>query len=91
MFSYLEKGEKIPVERRVRFRNDSARAVDAATQVVEKLFLTCGARAAFEDHPLNRHFQDVHAIRLHHANGTEGPAANFGGVLFGAKNTDFFI
>lgn len=91
MFSHLEKGEKIPVERRVRFRNDSARAVDAATQVVEKLFLTCGARAAFEDHPLNRHFQDVHAIRLHHANGTEGPAANFGGVLFGAKNTDFFI
>ena len=91
MFSYLEKGEKIPLERRVRFRNDSARAVDAATQVVEKLFLTCGARAAFEDHPLNRHFQDVHAIRLHHANGTEGPAANFGGVLFGAKNTDFFI
>lgn len=91
MFSYLEKGEKIPVERRVRFRNDSARAVDAATQVVEKLFLTCGARAAFEDHPLNRHFQDVHAIRLHHANGPDGPAANFGGVLFGAKNTDFFI
>ena len=91
MFSYLEKGEKIPLERRVRFRNDSARAVDTATQVVEKLFLTCGARAAFEDHPLNRHFQDVHAIRLHHANGTEGPAANFGGVLFGAKNTDFFI
>ena len=91
MFSHLEKGEKIPLERRVRFRNDSARAVDAATQVVEKLFLTCGARAAFEDHPLNRHFQDVHAICLHHANGTEGPAANFGGVLFGAKNTDFFI
>jgi 3-hydroxy-9,10-secoandrosta-1,3,5(10)-triene-9,17-dione monooxygenase len=59
--------------------------------VVEKLFLTCGARAVLEDHPLNRHFQDVHAIRLHHANSPDGPAANFGGVLFGAKNTDFFI
>jgi len=91
MFEHLEKGEKIPLERRVRFRNDSARAVDTATQVVEKLFLTCGARAAFEDHPLNRHFQDIHTIRLHHANGPDGPAANFGGVLFGAKNTDFFI
>ncbi len=91
MFECLERGEKIPVDRRVRFRNDSARAVDAATQVVEKLFLTCGARAAFEDHPLNRHFQDIHAIRLHHANGPDGPAANFGGVLFGAKNKDFFI
>jgi 3-hydroxy-9,10-secoandrosta-1,3,5(10)-triene-9,17-dione monooxygenase len=91
MSSYLERGERIPVDRRVRFRHDSAKAVDAATRVVESLFLTCGARAAFEDHPLNRHFQDIHTIRLHHANGPDGPAANFGGVLFGAKNTDFFI
>ncbi len=91
MFTYLERGEKIPVERRVRFRSDSARAVNAATEVVENLFTACGARAAFEDHPVNRHFQDIHAIRLHHANGPDTPAANFGGVLFGAKNTDFFI
>jgi 3-hydroxy-9,10-secoandrosta-1,3,5(10)-triene-9,17-dione monooxygenase len=91
MLGYLQRGEKIPVERRVRFRNDSARAVKAATEVVEQLFLACGARAAFEDHPINRHFQDVHAIRLHHANGPDGPAANMGGVLFGKQNTDFFI
>jgi 3-hydroxy-9,10-secoandrosta-1,3,5(10)-triene-9,17-dione monooxygenase len=91
MSGYLQRGEKIPLERRVRFRNDSARAVRVSTEVVEQLFLACGARAAFEDHPINRHFQDVHAIRLHHANGPEGPAANMGGVLFGRDNTDFFI
>ena len=91
MFGYLQKGEKIPLERRVHFRNDSARAVKVATEVVEELFVACGARAAFEDHPINRHFQDAHAIRLHHANGPDGPAANMGGVMFGQKNTDFFI
>lgn len=91
MFDYLQRDEKIPLERRVHFRNDSARAVRVATEVVEQLFLACGARAAFEDHPINRHFQDTHAIRLHHANGPDGPAANMGGVLFGRKNTDFFI
>jgi len=91
MFGYLEAGEKIPLERRVHFRNDSARAVRVATEVVEQLFVACGARAAFEDHPINRHFQDTHAIRLHHANGPDGPAANMGGVIFGQKNTDFFI
>lgn len=91
MSGYLERGEKIPIERRVRFRNDSAAAVDAATRAVEDLFTACGARAAFEDHPVNRHFQDIHAIRLHHANGPDGPATNFGTVLFGGKNTDFFI
>ena len=91
MFSHLEKGEKIPLPRRVRFRNDSATAVDTATKIVQQLFAACGARAAFSDHPVNRHFQDIHAIRLHHANGPDTPAANFGGVLFGKKNTDFFI
>ncbi len=91
MFGYLKEGEKIPLDRRVHFRNDSARAVRVATEVVEQLFVACGARAAFEDHPINRHFQDAHAIRLHHANGPDGPAANMGGVLFGQKNTDFFI
>lgn len=91
MSGYLQRGEKIPLDRRVRFRNDSARAVRVSTEIVEQLFLACGARAAFEGHPINRHFQDVHAIRLHHANGPDGPAANMGGVLFGRDNTDFFI
>ena len=91
MFSCLKDGEKIPMERRVRFRHDSARAVDVARNVVDRLFTTCGARAAFSDHPINRHFQDVHTIRLHHANAPDSPASNFGGFLFGKKNTDFFI
>jgi 3-hydroxy-9,10-secoandrosta-1,3,5(10)-triene-9,17-dione monooxygenase len=91
MFGYIERGEKIPLERRVQFRNDSARAVHVSTEIVEKLFIACGARAAFEDHPINRHFQDIHTIRLHHANNLDGPEANFGGVLFGRPSTDFFI
>src|SRR5690606_38838380 len=32
MFGYLERGEPIPLERRARFRNDSARAVSAAVE-----------------------------------------------------------
>jgi hypothetical protein len=30
-------------------------------------------------------------IRLHHANSPDTPSSNMGGVLFGKKNTDFFI
>ncbi|MBW2720305.1 MAG: acyl-CoA dehydrogenase family protein, partial [Deltaproteobacteria bacterium] len=84
-------GEKIPLDRRVHFRNDSARAVRVSTEVVQQLFIACGARAAFEDHPINRHFQDIHTIRLHHANSPDTPGSNMGGVLFGQKSTDFFI
>jgi len=91
MAGYLQRGEKIPLDRRVHFRNDSARAVRVSTEVIEQLFIACGARAAFEDHPINRHFQDVHVIRLHHANSPDTPGSNMGGMLFGMKNTDFFI
>ena len=49
------------------------------------------ARVLFDGNALNRHFQDVHAIRQHHANGMEKPSENFGAVQFGKKNTDFFI
>jgi 3-hydroxy-9,10-secoandrosta-1,3,5(10)-triene-9,17-dione monooxygenase len=91
MAGYLERGEEIPLDRRVHFRQDSARAVRVSTELVEQLFIACGARAAFEDHPINRYFQDVHAIRLHHANSPDTPGSNMGGMLFGKKNTDFFI
>ncbi len=91
MAGYLQRGEKIPIDRRVHFRHDSARAARVSTEIVSQLFIACGARAVFEDHPLNRHFQDVYAIRLHHANSPDTPASNMGGVLFGKNNTDFFI
>ena len=91
MFGYLERGEKIPVERRVVFRNDSARAVEVSKKVVDDLFTTCGARATFIGNAINRHFQDVQTIRLHHANSPDKPMTNLGGVLFGKKSTDFFI
>jgi hypothetical protein len=91
MFGYLERGEAIPLERRARFRNDSARAVSAAVEVVDALFTACGGRVLFQGNDINRHWQDVHAIRAHHANGKDGPLRNFGGVLLGRKSTDYFI
>ncbi len=91
MFAAIEKGEPIPVPRRAQFRYDSARAVSTAVQVVDQLFTNSGGRALFDGNALNRHFQDVHAIRQHHANGLEKPGENFGAVQFGKKNTDFFI
>jgi len=89
--SYIEKGESIPLERRIRFRYDAAKAVSVAVEVVDRLFTNSGGRVLFEGNSINRAFQDVHAIRQHHANGLEGPSNNWGGVQFGRKNTDFFI
>ena len=91
MLACIERGESIPVDRRVRFRYDSARAVQVSTEVVDELFTNSGGRVLFEGNSLNRAFQDVHAIRQHPANGLEKPGSNFGAVQFGARNTDFFI
>jgi 3-hydroxy-9,10-secoandrosta-1,3,5(10)-triene-9,17-dione monooxygenase len=91
MWSCIERGEPIPLDRRVRFRFDSANAVSAAVSIVDKLFTQSGGRVLFDGNALNRHFQDAHAIRQHHANGLEKPSENFGGIQLGKKNTDFFL
>ncbi len=91
MFALIEAGQPIPLERRVRFRYDSAMAVSTAVEVVDGLFTVCGGRALFKGNSINRAVQDVHAIRAHHANGPDKPALNFGAVQLGKKNTDFFI
>ena len=81
----------IPVPRRAHFRHDAAAAVTAAVSVVDRLTEAYGRAGIFERDPINRFFQDTHAIRAHHANQIEKPAANLGGIQFGHKNADFFI
>lgn len=91
MSAHLTAGTPIPVARRAHFRYDAAAAVTAALGVVDKLAEAHGRVAIFERDPINRFFQDAHAIRAHHANQVEKPAANLGGIQFGHKNADFFI
>jgi 3-hydroxy-9,10-secoandrosta-1,3,5(10)-triene-9,17-dione monooxygenase len=91
MAEHIANKTPIPVERRARFRNDSARAVSEAVAVVDALFEAAGMPALQTGTAINRAFQDVHAIRGHHANGKDGPLRNFGGVLLGRKSTDYFI
>lgn len=91
MSAHLTAGTPIPVARRAHFRYDAAAAVTAALGVVDKLAEAHGRAAIFERDPINRFFQDAHAIRAHHANQVEKPAANLGGIQFGHKNADFFI
>ena len=85
------RGEEMPLERRLKFRLDSSLAVARAVEVVDALFTESGGRAIFLGSPLLRCFLDVHAARAHYANNPEKPGRNFGGVLLGQKNADFFV
>lgn len=91
MMELARSGQEIPIERRVRFRYDSANAVARCVAVVDELFTASGGRAIFLNSPMLRYFLDVHAARAHYANNPDKPGRNFGGVLLAAKNQDYFI
>jgi 3-hydroxy-9,10-secoandrosta-1,3,5(10)-triene-9,17-dione monooxygenase len=91
LMAAARSGGDMPIDRRVRFRHDSSRAVEKCVQAVDGLFTASGGRAIFLNSPLLRYFMDVHAARAHYANNPDKPARNFGSVQLTLKNTDFFI
>ena len=82
---------EMPLDRRVRFRYDSAQAADRSMKVVDRLFTQSGGQVLRTGDPLGRAFQDVHAIRAHYANNPELPGRNLGRTLLGGKNQDYFV
>jgi 3-hydroxy-9,10-secoandrosta-1,3,5(10)-triene-9,17-dione monooxygenase len=91
LMGIARSGADLPLERRVRFRFDSANAVSKCVEAVDLLFTASGGRAIFLNSPLLRFFLDVHAARAHYANNPDKPGRNFGGVLLELKNQDFFL
>jgi 3-hydroxy-9,10-secoandrosta-1,3,5(10)-triene-9,17-dione monooxygenase len=91
MMNLVRDGKDIAIDRRVRFRHDSAMAVVKCVEAVDLLFTASGGRAIFLGSPLLRYFLDVHAARAHYANNPDKPARNLGGVMLGAKTVDYFI
>jgi len=91
MMALVRAGEEIPIERRVRFRYDSASAVVRCVAAVDELFAQSGGRAIFLHSPILRFFLDAHAARAHYANNPDKPGRNLGGVLLGLKNQDYFL
>jgi 3-hydroxy-9,10-secoandrosta-1,3,5(10)-triene-9,17-dione monooxygenase len=84
----LRTGREIPLTQRARYRWDAAQAVAWCVQAVDRLFAASGGRAIFVDHPIQRAFRDVHAIRAHAGNNTEKAAAVFGRAEFSLPPVD---
>jgi len=91
MMDRVTAGESLALEDRVAWRWDSSDAVGRCVEVVDELFSLCGGRAIFLNSPMHRYFCDVHGARAHYANRPEASGRNYGGVLLGQKNTDYFL
>ncbi len=84
-------GEQVSLPDRVRFRFDSSMAAERCAEAIDALFTSSGGRAIFEENPMQRFFQDIHAARAHFANNPEKPGRNLGRVLLGMRTTDYFL
>jgi 3-hydroxy-9,10-secoandrosta-1,3,5(10)-triene-9,17-dione monooxygenase len=91
LMASAREGTELPIDRRVRFRFDSANAVVKCVEAVDGLFTASGGRAIFLNSPMLRYFLDVHAARAHYANNPDKPGRNFGGVQLKMKNQDYFL
>lgn len=91
MMGYVQRGEKIPIQKRVEYRYHASIVVSRCLAACELLMNESGGSAIFHSNPINRYFQDLRAARAHYANNPDKPGKNMGSVLMGLKNTDFFL
>jgi 3-hydroxy-9,10-secoandrosta-1,3,5(10)-triene-9,17-dione monooxygenase len=84
-------GKQVEIDRRLQYRYQAAQVVDRCAKHAYQVLSACGGRGIFCDFPVVRHFLDIHAARAHYANNPDLFGKNFGGVMLGRDNTDFFI
>ena len=55
----------LTLDQRATLRLATTHGIRLATQVIDTVYNAAGATAAYEGHPLQRHFQDIHVITQH--------------------------
>ncbi|HSE93802.1 MAG TPA: acyl-CoA dehydrogenase family protein [Methylomirabilota bacterium] len=55
----------LTLDQRANLRLATTHAIRLAVQVVDAVYHAAGATAAYEGHPIQRHFQDIHVISQH--------------------------
>lgn len=87
----VKSGQPLDINERLQYRYQASQVVERCAKHAYQLFSACGGRGIFNDFPVVRHFLDICAARAHYANNPDIFGRNFGGVLLGRDNTDFFI
>lgn len=81
----VEKGEKIPLNLRLRVRRDQVLGTQRAIDAIDALFEASGGRALATGSYLQRAWRDAHAGRVHAANDPERALKMYGDLEFGHK------
>lgn len=83
--AHVSRGEKIPLELRLRVRRDQVLASERAIRAIDAMFEASGGRALSEGTYLQRAWRDAHAGKVHAANDVERALAMYGSLAFGHK------
>lgn len=81
----VERGEKIPLQLRLKVRRDQVLGTQRAIDAIDDLFEASGGRALAEGTYLQRAWRDAHAGRVHAANDPERALKMYGDLEFGHK------
>jgi len=88
----IRTGEPLSdINQRLHFRHQAAQVVERAAKHAYQLFSVCGGRGIFTDFALHRYVFDIFAARGHYANNPDQFGRNYGGVMLGRDNTDYFL
>jgi 3-hydroxy-9,10-secoandrosta-1,3,5(10)-triene-9,17-dione monooxygenase len=88
---YIDRGEEIPLDLRVRAKWDAQWIAKESQKAVELLFKASGARGLKVDSPMQRYFRDVHAASNHAFLNADKGSLNAGQVGLGGQTMDFVL
>lgn len=91
MTAHLDAGEPIPLIERARCRHDTGTIATRMIQANDMLFDVGGGQSVFNGHELQNIWHDIHITRAHVANSPVPLARNYGNMVLGGDNADFFI
>lgn len=91
MLGHAERGEDVPMEKRVLYRYQSASVVRRCAELVDDLLPLLGGRAIYLSSPVIQPWLDLNAARAHVANDPNNMAGDVVGDLLGQAPAFMFL
>lgn len=91
MYDKAANGVFVPIPDRLMYRYQSAEVPERCSNLAQRIFKAGGGSAAFNTKPFSRIFADISTGRQHAANQADSIGRNWGAVMLGLDNTDYFI
>lgn len=91
MADLIEAGEEVPLMDRVRYRYQASTVIKNMSNAVDLLFEVAGGRSVFVGAEIQNIWHDIMIARAHVANNPTGFARNWGNMMLGGENGDFFV